>query len=81
MEPLKTPTQRLAEIQSQLPALIALKPLLVERREEAVKKLIASENAEARGCIKQLDYLLELPRWLEQEAVDLSQRTTENSAR
>jgi len=46
-----------------------------------VKKLIASENAEMRGCIKQLDYLLELPTRLEQEAVDLSQRTTENSAR
>lgn len=80
MEAQMTPQARLAEIQALIPALIAIRPLLAERREMAIKKLIATESEEARGRIKTLDELLELPNGLQQEAANL-QRTTADAAR
>lgn len=57
-------------------------PLLQElrrRRAERVQALISADSPEVRGAIWELDYLLELPQLLQQEAVELRSKTGEVS--
>ena len=49
---------------------------LVERKDRFTKQLVAANNEEIRGRIKELSELMELPTRLHREAVDL-QRTTD----
>lgn len=46
---------------------------LMTKRDELVSRLIAKEDPEVRGRIKELNSLLELPQRLQQEAVQLRQ--------
>jgi len=45
----------------------SLQEWVKERRAELVNKLVAAENLETRGAIKELDYLLGLPERTRQE--------------
>lgn len=68
--------QRLAEIMAFQGALQAIWPIfskeLEKRRQENILRLIASDNEEARGRIKELSDLLDLPQRLNQEALHLA---------
>lgn len=67
---------RLAQIQGLQGALTAVWPLLslevASKRDALILSLIASNNDETRGRIKELSDLLELPARLQQEAVFLA---------
>lgn len=52
----------------------ALAPLLEERRARYVTRLIATEDEQARGRIKELSDLLELPMRLQRELAELHQK-------
>lgn len=72
-------TQRLDQLNQWLPALEtawpALAPLLEERRMRYVKQLIAADDEQRRGRIKELSDLLELPSRLQQELMELHRRS------
>lgn len=53
----------------------ALAPLLEERRVRYVKQLIAADDEQRRGRIKELSDLLELPMRLRQELAELHRKS------
>lgn len=49
------------------------RPWLDEKRQELVRNLVSANDEEARGRIKQLDEILELPERLQNEAIGFQQ--------
>jgi hypothetical protein len=73
--------ERLAEILPLQQALAAswtfLKVYLEQRKRELVTDLVAADDEQKRGRIKEINDLLELPERLQQEAVNLQQKPQE----
>jgi hypothetical protein len=53
---------------------------LARRRAEMVERLVAADNAELRGAIKQIDEVLQLPNNLRQELLSYDKALPETGA-